>query len=231
MKRLLLVLTCIILISCVSATNFTFEYPKTIYSEKSFEVTIDMETDETWDIKIWVNQPIKEYSMIYDINKESWKSSRNFVIQIFPQQKTFLVKSLNFIGETEICVKLRPDPDSTPLTEKCKDIIVEESIDEDEEPEDEEEEETSEEENYEEEEEEEEDAKEIIKVAGNAAENPECRCEEEIKTIVLNPQNIKTETDSGEVSKNNAVYSFMAFSVLLALLFLIKKKKYKNEFT
>lgn len=102
------------------------------------------------------------------------------------------------------------------------------SEDEEEIPEDEEnEEETNEEENDEEEEE----IKETTKVTGRSAENPESQSREEIKPIVLNPQSIKTETDSGKVSENYAVYSFIAFSVLLALLFLMKKKKYKNEFT
>jgi len=81
-------------------------------------------------------------------------------------------------------------------------------------------------------EEEEEDTKEIIKVVGRTSKNPENQSnEEEIKPIILNPQSIKTETNSGEVSKNYAVYSFIAFSVLLALLFLMKRRKYENEFT
>jgi len=80
-------------------------------------------------------------------------------------------------------------------------------------------------------EEEEEDTKEIIKVVGRTSKNPENQSKEEIEPITLNPQNIKTETNSGEVSKNYAVYSFIAFSVLLALLFLMKRRKYENEFT
>jgi len=79
--------------------------------------------------------------------------------------------------------------------------------------------------------EEEEDTQKVIEVTGRTTENPERQSIEEIKPIILNPQNIKTETNSGKVSKNYAVYSFIAFSVLLVLLFLMKRKRYKNEFT
>ena len=55
--------------------------------------------------------------------------------------------------------------------------------------------------------------------------------EAQLGTINLNPQAIKSEENS-EVSgkRNYAVYGLIAFGVLLGLLFLIKKKRYKNEF-
>ena len=47
----------------------------------------------------------------------------------------------------------------------------------------------------------------------------------------LNPQVIKSENDNENLDKNNyAVYGFVAFCILIGILFIIKNKKDKNEF-
>ncbi len=51
----------------------------------------------------------------------------------------------------------------------------------------------------------------------------------EIETIKLVPKNIKTSGSKFELGKL-PTYGLLAFSVLLGLLFLIRRKKYKNEF-
>ena len=51
-----------------------------------------------------------------------------------------------------------------------------------------------------------------------------------LETINLNPKVIKTENNNEEISKNYAFYGFVAFSVFLGVLFIIRKKRYKNEF-
>lgn len=49
--------------------------------------------------------------------------------------------------------------------------------------------------------------------------------------INLNPKDIKTESNSEKISKNNyAAYGFITFCVLLLFLFVLKKRNYKNEF-
>jgi len=53
---------------------------------------------------------------------------------------------------------------------------------------------------------------------------------EELETIILNPQVIKRENNKKETSKNYALYGFVAFCILIAILFITKKRKYKNEF-
>jgi hypothetical protein len=75
-----------------------------------------------------------------------------------------------------------------------------------------------------------------------AKEEPEENFEEnqsqtkERETIVLNPLNpqvIKTEEDKKGISKNYALYGFVAFCILIGILFIIKNiknRKYKNEF-
>ena len=53
--------------------------------------------------------------------------------------------------------------------------------------------------------------------------------DEEIGIINLTAQTIKSQ-DNTENKSNKAMYWFAAFCVLLGVLFIIKKKKYKNEF-
>lgn len=48
--------------------------------------------------------------------------------------------------------------------------------------------------------------------------------------IKLAPKNIKSEESKGILNKNNlAIYSFIAFCILLGFLFLIKRRRHKNE--
>jgi len=51
-----------------------------------------------------------------------------------------------------------------------------------------------------------------------------------LETINLNPKVIKTENNNEEINKSYAFYGFVAFSVFLGVLFIIRKNKYKNEF-
>jgi len=51
-----------------------------------------------------------------------------------------------------------------------------------------------------------------------------------LETINLNPKVIKTENNNEGISKSYAFYGFVAFSVFLGVLFIIRKKRYKNEF-
>ena len=51
----------------------------------------------------------------------------------------------------------------------------------------------------------------------------------EIEIIILTTKTIKSQ-DNKENKSNYAVWGFVAFCVLLGILFILKKKKYKNEF-
>jgi len=53
----------------------------------------------------------------------------------------------------------------------------------------------------------------------------------ELQTIILNPQVIKSEDDNENLDKSNyALYGFVAFCILIGILFMIKSRKHKNEF-
>ncbi|HUW43649.1 MAG TPA: helix-hairpin-helix domain-containing protein [Bacillota bacterium] len=81
---------------------------------------------------------------------------------------------------------------------------------------------------------EDEEPEEEIKIEENEEEAEEPLPKEttplELQTINLNPQVIKTEENKKETSKNYALYGFVAFCIFIGILFLIKNRKYKNEF-
>ena len=53
--------------------------------------------------------------------------------------------------------------------------------------------------------------------------------ESKINTISLSPKTIKSE-ESGLINSDYAFYGLIAFSILIITLFILKKRKYKNEF-
>lgn len=53
---------------------------------------------------------------------------------------------------------------------------------------------------------------------------------ETLDTISLNPKDIKSENSFSGKGNSYAVYGFVALSVLVGILFLVQKNKYKNEF-
>jgi len=53
----------------------------------------------------------------------------------------------------------------------------------------------------------------------------------ELEKIIIPPKSIKTEKNNENLNKNNfAKYGLVIFCILLFILFLTKKRKYKNEF-
>ena len=52
----------------------------------------------------------------------------------------------------------------------------------------------------------------------------------EPEVINLDSKDIKTEESNENPGKNYAIYGFVLFSIMLGVLFLIRSRKYKNEF-
>ncbi|MEX0920178.1 MAG: helix-hairpin-helix domain-containing protein [Candidatus Pacearchaeota archaeon] len=48
--------------------------------------------------------------------------------------------------------------------------------------------------------------------------------------INLNPKDIKSDEDFSKSGRGYAVYGFIIFSIIIGILFLIQKNRYKNEF-
>jgi competence ComEA-like helix-hairpin-helix protein len=69
----------------------------------------------------------------------------------------------------------------------------------------------------------------IVKISAKVIQNT---TKEEVKTIILTPKDIKSETDKEQLNKNKpAIYGLVIFCILLVFLFASKKRnKEKNEF-
>jgi hypothetical protein len=52
----------------------------------------------------------------------------------------------------------------------------------------------------------------------------------ELNIINLNPKVIKSENDNEKLNNNYAIYGFVFFCVLIIVLFVLRGKRYKNEF-
>jgi len=225
MKRLL-VLIFIILISCVlfvSAQNISIDYPNKVYVNEEFSINVKITNfsngnyDIKFDTKLYHDENLFQ---VFDGTK--WKSNHFYLKNTISnnQEKKFVLKT-DYIGEINFRVRVRKTETTTITDFESYSIKSLQTTTQEENDEKESEEEDSEEE---------ESTQEFIKTTGKITENLERR-DEEVKPIVLNPQNIKTEVNSEKENGNRAVYSFVAFSVLLAFLFWIKRKKYRNEFT
>ncbi len=51
-----------------------------------------------------------------------------------------------------------------------------------------------------------------------------------LETIELNPKDIKSGDNFESLKGNYAIYGFIAFSILIVILFMLRKNRYKNEF-
>ena len=72
--------------------------------------------------------------------------------------------------------------------------------------------------------------KEIVEAPKDILESAsEDKEDDEIKTITLTTQTIKS-ADNKKNKSNYAVFGFVGFCFLLGILFLVRKRKYKNEF-
>ena len=110
----------ILLIPISSAVEFSLISPKEINLDEEFSVTIDFQSEEAYDLKIYVHDDVQAYSEIYNGNE--WKSTHYYLLRVLPAQKEFKLIS-HYAGETKICAKIRK-PNSTPSPEKCNNIKV-----------------------------------------------------------------------------------------------------------
>lgn len=117
-------LTLLFFLPFVSSFEFNFTYPSIVNQNESFPVKVFSNiTSDTYDVKIYVYDDLKEFSETFD--GLNWKSSRYYLISVYPDTKEFNVRS-HFVGDTNICVKLRKAGHSS-SDEVCNPIKVSEA--------------------------------------------------------------------------------------------------------
>ena len=108
-------------ISLVSAATmqFSLDSPNEVYLEKEFPVSVESDSSDVFDIKIYIYQASKEYSEIYN---DGWKSPNYYINEAFPEQKEFRIIAHKEL-EGQICLKAR-NSDSKKIQEVCNPINV-----------------------------------------------------------------------------------------------------------
>ncbi len=110
-----------------SALDFSFDAPDSVQIDESFDVTINSESQDVVDVKIFVHKSesdkVVKSDYISEVNNDGWKDSWYYIKEAFPKVKTFQVKVLTDAGDRKICVRLRKaGTDSTSI--KCESISV-----------------------------------------------------------------------------------------------------------
>lgn len=225
MKAMLFILI-ILLISMISAQNIEVDYPEEVHANEEFTVKISLLNFDsgTYDVKIDIFGEGNRISRILD--GENWKSTYYYINEIISEngEKEFTLKIENYIGTANIEIRIRKS--ETSIVETFDDYEIE-SVQEGDSLE-----ETKKEEEQENKTENDEtfssvDSNEInvLSMQINEKENAE-----EAQTIVLNPKNIKSEENSEKLKRNYPLYGLILFSLLLGILFWVRKKGNKNEF-
>ncbi|MGV8142906.1 MAG: hypothetical protein ACP5NS_04735 [Candidatus Pacearchaeota archaeon] len=121
-----------------SALNFTIQSPTEISIGEEFEVKINSDSQENYDVKIFAYSGSKSnyISQIYKENQ--WKSPHFYLMEAYPTTNNFKIKLINNTDDSEICVRMRLHG-ATQYEEICQEIettleenFVEEESEEDE---------------------------------------------------------------------------------------------------
>jgi hypothetical protein len=205
--------------SFVSALEFTFDSPDEVEIGEEFDVLISANTNEIYDVKIFVWKEEKSNTISEIFKDGEWKSPFHYLQDVFPEETTFRKRVLEDEGTREICVRMRV-ADTSGFDEVCQPILVLEDSEEDsedDESEEEEEEESSQEEGNEEE---------------TSQEENEEQEKEEIQSkttgkIVLNSREKdianKEFVSSEKKVRIGVVYGFLILCVFLIILLALRR--------
>ncbi len=113
-----------------TALEIELDYPATVELNSEFDVLIDFEANDSYDVKIFVHDSPDsgvtqgEYiSDIYNPEKAKWQTSWNYLLNSFPTQKTYSLEVTESPGERQLCVRVRKTGADASST-KCGSITV-----------------------------------------------------------------------------------------------------------
>ena len=120
---ILLTVISFLFVPSVLAADFNVDAPEEVRLGESFEVSIESTSPESYDVKIFVYRDEKN-SYVSQIYYEGvWKSPRLYLKEVFPEEKRYSVRVVNFTGTSEVCVRLRKVRASS-YDEVCRSINV-----------------------------------------------------------------------------------------------------------
>jgi hypothetical protein len=125
---LITILTVISLYSSFSiALEISLDFPEKVKINEEFIVSIDADTLEIYDIKIFAHssedKEIKSNEYISEIFKEDWSNPWFYLQGSFPSVKEYSIRVIKSPGENEICARLRKPGTSSIYTE-CSALTI-----------------------------------------------------------------------------------------------------------
>jgi len=227
MDKKILLITTILLMGIITAQSIDVTYPPEVNIEEEFNFNvklIDFPTD-TYDVKIDILYNENRIARI--LSNQEWKSTYYYINDVIALEKDFTIKITEDFTQAEITIKIRDSSGNSetftnyPISKATQEVVeevidepIEETIPEVEEI-----------------------VQGITTITGNVIEEVEEIVEEPEETniiVITNTKDIKTEEifeEPTKESKNNfAKYGLVSFGIVIALLLLLKRKKYTNEF-
>ena len=212
----------LILLPVVSAIDFDMDYPDSVNLNDEFSVSLSAETQETYDIKLFV-QNNNTNEIISRIYNDGWKNPYYYLKEVFPNNTNFMVKVTNQSDNPVLCARLRKSG-ATSYSEECSMIKI--NIEDSEDiPENKTLQEAVEQENT-----------SIIKnkslspdfsSASEPKQEPASEITAESSRIDLNSQSETSENSAFLTADGKLrlliVYSFMAFTIFIIILLIWKK--------
>jgi len=207
-----------------SALQITLNSPESVELNGEFEVSIEVDSSDIFDIKIFVHksddQSIARSEYISEIYNDQWSDPWYYIKASFPEQKGYQVKVIESQGEREICARFRKTDTQSTYTECNSITILETNLDNEEAESDEETEEEIEEESKEIESQVE---SPIIKV-----DSLEIISDNETEKIILNSpgkeiENEKTISTKLEKKRQWILYSFTGLCIIIIILLALRR--------
>jgi len=103
-----------LLIPFCSALEIDLDSPKEVETGEEFTVSVSADSDETFDVKIFVHDSDDEkilrseyVSEIFDEEEDSWEDPWFYIKEVFPDQDEYEITVPKEDGKMEICLRLR----------------------------------------------------------------------------------------------------------------------------
>lgn len=115
-NKIYFILIAISFLSTAFSLEVGLSAPSEVELNKPFSASIDANTQDKYDIKIYIKN-LSDSILSETDNLGSWKNSRFYINDAFPSIKYFNITAIKFSEFSEICAKLR-------LSEKRKSNII-----------------------------------------------------------------------------------------------------------
>ncbi len=104
----------------VSGIEISFISPESVYVNETFTVSIDSNSQELRDVKIFILDSNKK--IISEIYNGSWENPFYYIKDSFPEKKVYEIKIFKEETNANICLRLRASRSS--FDEKCNKILI-----------------------------------------------------------------------------------------------------------